>query len=201
MYDRHTDRWRRASPGYKSADADREDREYKNRGLRTSEPDGERLKPQDHMRQIMRAPSAASKKSPHSRPAAGIGAGERARTLPQHADRSSAHADRSSAQVASVLSGLGDQGAGGEVSGIDGIVSSGHRYTHTYTHRRLRLLRDPSHTHKHSHDTHTHTHTGVCCVTPRRGRPRCRAVNTGRSEYLTAGTLSPGLPTWRQPGT
>ena len=113
---------RRASPGYKSADGDREDREYKNRGLRTSEPDGDCLKPQDHMRQIMRVPSAASKKSPHLRPAAGIGA----RTHPQHADRSSA-------QVASVLSGLGDQGAGGEVSGIDGIVSSGHRYTHTYT--------------------------------------------------------------------
>ena len=122
MCERHADRWRRASPGYKSADGDREDREYKNRGLRTSEPDGDCLKPQDHMRQIMRVPSAASKKSPHLRPAAGIGA----RTHPQHADRSSA-------QVASVLSGLGDQGAGGEVSGIDGIVSSGHRYTHIHT--------------------------------------------------------------------
>lgn len=182
MCDRHVDRWRRASPAYNSADGDCEDREYKYMGLRTSETNGVSLKPQDHMRQIMRVPSAASKKSPHLRPAAGVG-------IPIHP----LHPDRSSAQVASVLSGLGDQGAGGEISGIDGIVSSGHRYTHpdTRTQASTSAARPPS---------HAHAHTGVCCVRPRRGRPKCRAANTGRSEYLTAGTLSPGLPTSRPPG-
>jgi hypothetical protein len=175
MCDRHADRLRRASPGYKSADGDREDREYKNRGLRTSEPDGDRLKPQDHMRQIMRAPSAASKKSPHLRPAAGIGA----RTHPQHADRSSA-------QVASVLTGLGDQGAGGEVSGIDGIVSSGHRYTHTHTHTGVCVYSATPRTH-----TYTHTNTGVYvyCATP---RARARAHTQASAASRLAGWVARG---------
>jgi len=106
---RHADRWRRASPGYVSADADREVREHKARGLRVSVADGERLKPEDHMRQIMRVPAAGSSNTQPSRPAAG----SRARSAsldPQPRPRASG------AQVASVLSGHGDEGArNGEV--------------------------------------------------------------------------------------
>jgi hypothetical protein len=100
-------RMRDASP---LLDADREVREHKARGLRVSVADGERLKPEDHMRQIMRVPSAAgSSNTQPSRPSAG----SRARSAsldPQPRPRASG------AQVASVLSGHGDEGArNGEV--------------------------------------------------------------------------------------